>query len=212
MKYVAVKGADKILEKSTYIVQRPENLKNNWKEEFGNNNPIMLELGMGRGDMIIKMAQQNPRVNYIGLELDDNQIATAAKRLIGKNLPNLRLIHGNAQDLDKMFGREIDTIYLTFSEPWPKKHDEQKRFTHYGYLKLYDKVFRKKKHIILKTDNKGLFGYSLETLSQYWYTFKRVSLDLHHDERHIANIMTDFEKNYYDIGRPIYYVDAEFEG
>ena len=66
--------------------------------------------------------------------------------------------------------------------------------------------------MILKTYNKGLFGYSLETLSQYWYTFKRVSLDLHHDERHIANIMTDFEKNYYEIGRPIYYVDAEFEG
>ena len=73
MKYVAVKGADKILSKSTYIVQRPDTLKNNWKEEFGNNNPIMLELGMGRGDMIIKMAQQNPKINYIGLELDDNQ-------------------------------------------------------------------------------------------------------------------------------------------
>ena len=114
MKYVAVKGADKILSKSTYIVQRPENLKNNWKEEFGNNNPIMIELGMGRGDMIIKMAQQNPRVNYIGLELDDNQIATAAKRLIGKNLPNLRLLSpGVSAEMNYAYAHQIP-VFMYF--------------------------------------------------------------------------------------------------
>ena len=74
-----------------------------------------------------------------------------------------------------------------------------------------DKIFKKDKHIILKTDNKGLFAYSLETLSQYWYTFNKVSLDLHHDERNISNIMTDFEKQYEKEGRPIYYVDAKFD-
>ena len=80
-----------------------------------------------------------------------------------------------------------------------------------NYLKLYDRIFKKNKHIILKTDNKGLFAYSLETLSQYWYSFNRVSLDLHHDEKPIQNIMTDFEKKYFEEGRPIYYVDAKFE-
>ena len=92
-----------------------------------------------------------------------------------------------------------------------KKIDESKRFTHISYLKLYDKIFKKNKHIILKTDNKGLFAYSLETLSGYWYTFNKVSLDLHHDERKISNIMTDFEKQYEKEGRPIYYVDAKFD-
>ena len=96
-------------------------------------------------------------------------------------------------------------------EPWPKGIDEKNRFTHISYLKLYDRIFKKDKHIILKTDNKGLFAYSLETLSQYWYTFNKVSLDLHHDERNICNIMTDFEKQYEKEGRPIYYVDAKFD-
>ena len=114
-------------------------------------------------------------------------------------------------NIDKIFGKEISTIYLTFSEPWPKGIDEKNRFTHISYLKLYDKIFKKNKHIILKTDNKGLFAYSLETLSQYWYTFNKVSLDLHHDERQISNIMTDFEKQYEKEGRPIYYVDASFD-
>jgi tRNA (guanine-N7-)-methyltransferase len=134
----------------------------------------------------------------------------AVERLKNTNLTNIKLINGDAKDIDKFFGKEIDTIYLTFSEPWPKKIDERKRFTHESYLKLYDKIFKKHKHIILKTDNKGLFAYSLETLSQYWYSFERVSLDLHHDENKIENTMTDFEKNYYEEGRPIYYVDARF--
>ncbi len=211
MRYVA-DGGNNILRKSRYIVNRPETLKNNWNKEFGNDNPIHLELGMGRGEMIVKMAMDNPKINFIGLELDENQMAFAAKRLIGKDLPNLRFIMTDARNLEKIFGREIDLIYLTFSEPWPKKHDEEKRFTHVSYLKSYDKIYRKKKHLILKTDNKGLFAYSLETLSQYWYTFKKVSMDLHHDERHIPNVMTDFEKEYYKNHRQIFYVEAEFEG
>ena len=126
------------------------------------------------------------------------------------HLPNLKLINSDAAVLDTIFGKEIDTIYLTFCDPWPKKKHERRRFTHEAYLRLYDKVFKKHKHIILKTDNKGFFAYSLETLSQYWYVFNRVSMDLHHDENPISNIMTDFEKKYLEEGRPIYYVDAKF--
>lgn len=117
----------------------------------------------------------------------------------------------DAGDLDKVFKKEIDTIYLTFPEPWPKAHDEKRRLTHVNYLKLYDRVFRKTKHIILKTDNKGYFAYSLMSLSQYWYTFNRVSLDLHHEEKPIPNVLTNYEKQYQKEGRPIYYLDATFE-
>ena len=106
---------------------------------------------------------------------------------------------------------QIDTIYLTFSEPWPKKGDEKKRFTAINYLKLYDRIFKKHKHIIMKTDNKILFASSLENLSSYWYTFDKVSVDLHNDERKIENIMTDFERQYYKEHRQIYYVDASFK-
>jgi len=210
MRYIEIKNSDQIINKSPYLVKNPTNNKNNWASVFGNNNPIHLELGMGRGEFIINMAIKYPNFNFIGLELYESQMVKAVDRLKKLDLPNLLLINSDARDIDKIFGKEIDTIYLTFSEPWPKKQDEKKRFTHESYLRLYDKIFKKDKHIILKTDNKGLFAYSLETLSQYWYSFERVSLDLHNDERTIPNIMTDFEKNYQKERRPIYYVDAKF--
>lgn len=212
MEYNVVKEADKIISRSSYLVSNPTKYKNKWSDFFGNKNPIHLELGMGRGDFIINMAKKFPNINFIGLEINNSQMVKAVQRLNSQSLPNLKLINIDAMEIDNIFGKEIDTIYLTFSEPWPKKIDEKKRFTHFGYLKLYDKIFKKKKHIILKTDNKGFFAYSLETLSQYWYSFERVSLDLHHDEKPIDNIMTDFEKKYFEEGRPIYYVDARFDG
>lgn len=210
MQYNKIKNADKIIGSSSYLVNSPTNYKNKWAELFGNTNPIHLELGMGRGDFIINMAKAYPKINFIGLEMYDSQMVAAVKKLENMHLPNLKLINSDAAVLDTIFGKEIDTIYLTFCDPWPKKKHERRRFTHEAYLRLYDKVFKKHKHIILKTDNKGFFAYSLETLSQYWYVFNRVSMDLHHDENPISNIMTDFEKKYLEEGRPIYYVDAKF--
>lgn len=212
MEYNKIKDADKINSNSSYVVKNPAHYKNKWSDFFGNKNPICLELGMGRGEFIINMAKSFPKVNFIGLEINESQMATAVAKLDRQNIANLKLIVADAKDIVNFFGKEITTIYLTFSEPWPKKIDEKKRFTHESYLKLYDRIFKKNKHIILKTDNKGLFAYSLETLSQYWYSFNRVSLDLHHDENPIPNIMTDFERVYFKEGRPIYYVDARFDG
>lgn len=212
MEYKKVKNANQIITNSEYLIRNPEKYKNKWSSLFNNNNPIHLELGTGRGAFLINMAKLHPKINYIGVELNESQIATAAKHLQRENLSNIKLIHCDANRLFEIFGKEIDAIYLTFSEPWPKKIDEKKRFTHFNYLKIYDRIFKKNKHIILKTDNKGFFAYSLETLSQYWYTFNKVSLDLHHDENPVENVMTDFEKKYYEEGRPIYYVDARFDG
>lgn len=211
MRYNVVKNANKIINSSDYLIKNPSSYKNNWRSVFSNNNPICLELGMGRGSFIIEMAKKHPNINYIGLELDKNQTATAVSNIRGANIPNLRMICADAKEIINFFGKEIDTIYLTFSEPWPKKQDEKKRFTHESYLKLYDKIYKKNKHIILKTDNKGLFAYSLESLSQYWYSFERVSLNLHYDENKIENIMTDFEKQYFKEKRAIYYCDAFFK-
>ncbi len=211
MEYIKIKNADKIVKSCPYVVNDPKNYKGKWQTLFKNKNPIYLELGMGRGDFIIDMAKSYPNINFIGLEAIDSQMVRAVENLTNKNLPNLKLINCNAEEVDNVFQKEIDTIYLTFCDPWPKKIDEKKRFTHVSFLKKYDKIFKKQKHIILKTDNKGFFAYSLETLSNYWYTFKRVSLDLHHDENPIPNIMTNYEKQYFKEGRPIYYVDARFE-
>lgn len=211
MRYNTVKNADKIVSSSSYLVKNPNNYKNKWNDLFGNNNKICLELGMGRGSFIINMAVSHPNINYIGLELDVNQTATAINNIGNKNLKNLKMICADANEIINIFGKEIDTIYLTFSEPWPKKQDEKKRFSSINYLKLYDRIFKKNKHIILKTDNKILFASALESLSEYWYTFEKVSLDLHNDERKIENIMTDFEKQYYKEKRPIFYLEASFK-
>lgn len=212
MKYKSFKDADKIINRSDYLINNPETNKHNWYKFFGNTNPIHLELGMGRGDFIINMAKMYPKINFIGLEISEDQLVKAVQKLNNQNLPNLALICADARDLDKIFGKEINTIYLTFSEPWPKAHDEKKRFTHESYLRLYDKIFKKDKHIIMKTDNKGLFQYSLESLSQYWYVFDRVSLDLHNDENTIKNnVMTDWEKKCVQDKKAIYYVDASFK-
>ena len=212
MRYNVVKNASSIISSnSTTLVKNPANYKNKWKDVFGNNNPICLELGMGRGSFIIEMAKANPNINYIGLELDQNQTATAIQNVRDQKIPNLRMICSDAKEIINYFGKEIDTIYLTFSEPWPKKGDEKKRFTHESYLRLYDRIFKKHKHIILKTDNKILFASALESLSNYWYVFTKVSMDLHNDERNIPNIITDFEKQYFKEHRQVYYVDAKFD-
>ena len=138
MQYNVIKDANKIIKRSPYLVNNPMDNKNKWEKVFGNNNPIHLELGMGRGDFIINMAKSFPKINFIGLELYDSQMVKAVERLKNQDLPNLKLINIDAREIDKIFGKEIDTIYLTFSEPWPKRIDEKKRFTHENYLKLYD--------------------------------------------------------------------------
>ena len=190
MQYIKIKNASNIITKSPYLVTNPEENKNKWSKVFNNNKPICIEIGMGRGDFIIGMAKKYPNVNFIGIEINESQMVNAVKLLEGQKLPNLKLICMDATNLADVFGKEIDTIYLTFPEPWPKKKDIRRRLTHEVYLRIYDRIFKKNKHIILKTDNKGYFAHSLEYLSQYWYSFERVSLDLHHDEDPIENVLT----------------------
>ena len=211
MEYNKIKNAEELINNSRYLIKNPENYKNKWHDLFQNHNPIYLELGTGRGDFLFNMAKKYPNINFVGVEINSSQLVRATQILEASNLKNIYLINMDARDLTKIFGKEIDAIYLTFSEPWPKKRDEKNRFTHESYLKIYDQIFKKDKHIILKTDNKGLFAYSLESLSKYWYVFDTVSLDLHNDDRNIPNIMTDFEKQYFKEKRPIYYLDAYFK-
>lgn len=211
MRYNKVNNAENILKHSKYLINNPEKYRNNWHSIFNNSNKISIELGMGRGLFIMKMAEKYPNINFIGIENDINQCAFALKRIESKNINNLKIICMDASKIDEIFAKEIDTIYLTFSEPWPKKGDEKRRFTSNNYLRIYDKIFKKDKHIILKTDNKILFQSALESLSDYWYTFEKVSLDLHNDERNIDNILTDFEEEYKKEGRSIYYLDAYYK-
>ena len=201
-----VKGAKDIIENCDYIVTDYKGLKGNYKKIFGNNNPIHIEIGMGKGNFIIGMAQKYPDINFIGIEKYDSVIVRAIEKL-DVDIPNLKLIRMDALEIEEVFNKEIDTIYLNFSDPWPKNRHEHRRLTSEAFLKRYDNVFKKDKKIIMKTDNRKLFEYSIISLTNYGYKIKEISLDMYSDDIK-NNVQTEYEKKFHDKGMPIYKIEV----
>lgn len=195
MRLKNVKDADKIISASKYIIKNPSDNKGKWINIFKNNNPIDIEIGMGKGDFIINMAKQNPNINYIGIEMFDSVIVRAVQKLKDEEINNLKLIRMDAKEIIDVFDREIKTIYLNFSDPWPKKRHEKRRLTSYEFLKRYDSIFKNKKEIIQKTDNIDLFSYSIVSLSNYGYILDDVTLDLNKLNDSL-NVLTEYEKKF----------------
>ena len=193
-----VKGSKTIIENSKYIILNPFENKGNWNKIFNNDNEIHIEIGMGKGKFISEMAIKYPDVNFIGIEKFDSVIVRAVQKLEGKEIPNLKLIRMDAKELDKVFNHEINRIYLNFSDPWPKSKHEKRRLTSPEFLKIYDNIFKIQREIFMKTDNKKLFAYSLETLSQYGYKFKKITLDLKNEN--IDNVTTEYEDKFMENG------------
>ena len=202
-----VKNAANIVNNSEYVIINPEKYIGKYKELFNNNNPINIEIGMGKGDFIIGMAEKYPNINFIGIEKYESVMVRAIEKLENKTLNNLKLIRMDASYIDKVFNKEINTIYLNFSDPWPKKRHAKRRLTSEIFLKLYDEVFINSPHIIQKTDNIGLFAYSLESLSKYGYILENVSLDLANTD--IDNVVTEYENKFMNMGVKINYLNAK---
>ncbi len=199
------KDQNEVIESCDFLIKDPFVFKGKFKELFNNSNPIRLEIGIGKGRFIYQMALAYPNINFIGIEKFDNVMAKAIKT-IAKRLPNLYLIKVDAQKLNEIFDHEIETIYLNFSDPWPKKRQNKRRLTHPNFLKVYDDLFEDKKHIVMKTDNIGLFADSLVYLSNYGYTLNDVSLDL--DNKDIFNVKTEYEEKFEGKGFKINYLEA----
>ena len=206
MRLKHIKNADVDIKKSSYYINNPENYKGKFNELFGNDNPIHLEIGMGKGDFIIEMARRYPDINFIGMEKFDSVLVKATKKLEGIDLPNLKLLWYDAASIDEVFDHEIDTIYLNFSDPWPKKKHAKRRLTHEKFLNKYDYIFKKGNNIIMKTDNRKLFEYSVKSLTDYGYKIEDISLDLHSDEVDIVE--TEYEKKFVAKGNVIYKVNV----
>jgi len=202
-----VKNADVIVNSSEYVITEPEKYIGEYKKIFNNNNEIHIEIGMGKGDFIIGMAEKYPDINFIGIEKYESVMVRAIEKLKEKNIPNLRLIRMDAIEIDKVFNKEISTIYLNFSDPWPKSRHTKRRLTSEIFLKLYDKIFISVPHIIQKTDNLGLFEYSIESLSKYGFTLEKISLDLANTD--ISNVETEYEKKFKSMGVKINYLNAK---
>ena len=201
-----VKGASKKIEQSPYIINNYKDYKGNFSSLFLNNNPINIEIGMGKGLFIINMAKNNPDINYIGIEKFDSVMVRAIEKLESENIPNLKLIKMDAEKIDEIFNQEIDKVYLNFSDPWPKDRHEKRRLTSKIFLNKYDKIFKSLNNIVFKTDNRKLFEYSLKSFTDYGYQIKTISLDLHNDE--IPNVETEYEIKFSSKGYPIYMVDV----
>lgn len=201
-----VKNAYEIVNDSNYVIKNPEQYIGKYKELFNNDNPINIEIGMGKGDFIIGMAKKYPNTNFIGIEKYESVMVRAVEKLENIDLPNLKLVRMDAINIDKVFDKEINTIYLNFSDPWPKKRHAKRRLTSDIFLKLYDKIFISKPHIIQKTDNILLFASSIKSLVDYGYKFNKVSLDLEHED--IDNVITEYENKFMSMGVKINYLDA----
>lgn len=200
-----VKGASDIINNCPYIVDNYKDYKGNFNKLFNNSNKIHIEIGMGKGDFIIGMAKKHPNINFIGIEKYDSVIVRAIEKINEDNIPNLKLIRMDATEIEGAFYKEIDTLYLNFSDPWPKNRHEDRRLTSLKFLKRYDSLFKGDKNIVMKTDNRKLFEFSLIQFSNYDYKIEEISLDLYKDDIS-ANVQTEYERKFHELGMPIYKV------
>lgn len=205
-----VKNKQDILSSSTLLVENYKEIKGSWNKLFNNNNPIYIEIGMGKGDFILENALRYPNINFVGIEKYDSVIARAIQKIEGReDIPgNLKLLRMNAMEIEDAFDKEVSRIYLNFSDPWPKNRHSERRLSSKTFLEKYDKIFKKEKEIYLKTDNTNLFEYSLVTLSNYGYILEKVSLDLHNSDIE-DNIMTEYEKKFTEKNVKINYLVAK---
>ena len=207
MRLKNIKGAKQKIEASRYVISDPLKYKGQYNKSFGNDNPIRVEIGMGKGHFIIENAKQFPNVNFIGIEKYDSVMVRAIEKLENIELSNLKLLKIDAVNITDYFDKEIDLIYLNFSDPWPKKRHQYRRLTSSIFLGKYDYIFKKDAKIIMKTDNRHLFEFSIKSLTDYGYTIENISLDLYEDDM-IDNISTEYEQKFHSKGYKIYKVEV----
>ena len=175
---------------------------------FGNDHPVELEIGCGKGGFICELAARNPDVNYLALEKYNNVLVSACEAAQARGLDNIRFLWGDAEYLPRFLPpHSIQRLYLNFSTPFPKKRHCTHRLTHNHFLAIYRRLLQAGASVVQKTDDRGLFQFSLEQFSQSGYTLQRVSLDLHADD-YPDNIVTEYESRFIQQGLPIYRVEA----
>lgn len=206
-----VKGSREAIVDSLYTINEPAFMKGKWAEHFGNNHPIHIEVGMGKGRFITDLARQNPDINYVGIEKYSSVLIRAIEKLEQLNsnsempVKNLIFIRMNAENLCDVFEKnEVSRIYLNFSDPWPKDRHAKRRLTSQTFLGRYDKILKPEGHVEFKTDNKDLFQFSLEQVEPAGWHLDAFTWDLHHDETlNQGNVMTEYEQKFSSMGNPI---------
>ena len=207
-----VTGSREFIAESRFVVQEPSEYKGKWREAFGNDRPLHIEIGMGKGRFMMELAAKNPEINYIGIEKYSTVLLRAVQKmeeiekLENQGLANLKLIRMDAEDIVNVFSAgEVDRIYLNFSDPWPKDRHAKRRLPSRQFLERYDKILSKNGRIEFKTDNEGLFDFALGELEPAGWQIEAVTRDLHNDARLCeGNIMTEYEERFSSMGNPIF--------
>lgn len=198
------------LTENSHIVDVDGTYKTKIKEYFGNDNDIHIEVGTGMGQFITTLAKQNPHINYVGIEIEKNVLIRVLEKVLEEGLTNVRLLLYDANLLDEYFNKdEVSKIYLNFSDPWPKNRHEKRRLTYKSFLKQYKSILKDDGVLQFKTDNRGLFEYSLVSLNNFKTEFLEVNLDLHADEDE-DNIRTEYEEKFSQKGFNIYKIVVKF--
>lgn len=193
------------------LIEEKENISGRWGEIFNNDNPVHLEIGCGKGRFIAEMAKRNPDINYIGMERISNVLILAAEKAVKEEIPNVRFMSADAIILPEIFEKgELKRIYLNFSDPWPKAKHEKRRLTHKNYLDVYKKVLKEGGEIFFKTDNAGLFEFSLQSFKENGFFLKNTTFDLHKNEG--DNIRTEYEEKFSALGFKINRTEAILRG
>ena len=201
---------EKILQYSNIIILDLNSRKGKWHQLFGNNNPIYLEIGTGKGQFIMNNAIKYPNINFIGCEISDSVIYKAAKKISDKEIKNLFLINVDAFKLDEVFEKnEVEKIFLNFSDPWPKSRHEKRRLTSEPFLSVYKKILIDDGFVEFKTDNRKLFEYIITKFNELKYEIVELSLDLHSDQEDI--ITTEYEDKFTSLGQVIYYTKVRLK-
>lgn len=206
-----VPGSREAIADSPLAVNEPTELKGKWNEMFGNDNPIRIEIGMGKGKFITTLAQQNPNINYIGIEKYSSVLIRAIEKCEELEVPNLRFIRMDAEYVCDVFAEgEVERIYLNFSDPWPKDRHAKRRLTSKQFFERYDKILKNDGVVEFKTDNDLLFQFSLEQVPEASWKLVEQTWDLHHDERLVeGNVMTEYESKFSAMGNPIHKLIAK---
>ena len=200
-----IKGATEAIESSPYCIQAPAEMKNPWREFFGNDNPIHIEVGMGKGRFLMNLAALHPDINYIGIERYTSVLLRAIQKMEEAPLPNVHFICMDADELPEVFDeKSIDKIYLNFSDPWPKDRHAKRRLTSRQFLARYDQILKPDGVLEFKTDNRPLFDFAVEELEPAGWQAKVITYDLHSDASLMeGNVMTEYEEKFSSIGNPI---------
>ena len=200
-----VPGAREVMIENEFVFTEPENMAGTWKEVFGNNNPVRIEIGMGKGRFITTLAQMNPDINYIGIEKYSSVLLRAVEKQDELRLSNLRFIRMDAENIGDVFAKgEVDRIYLNFSDPWPKDRHAKRRLTSRQFMARYDIILKPDGQVEFKTDNKDLFDFSLEEIKEADWELPVVTFDLHNDSvLNEGNVMTEYETRFSQMGNPI---------